>query len=95
MSSGEPPGSIVARARLEFDVPALEQAPAPELAAALRPDDTAAMTTRSIDDALVTTIERDSIGGLRTSVDDVLVNLIVAVKTAQLSERTLDTTTNE
>lgn len=48
------------------------------VAAALRPDNTAEMTTRVADGAVVTDIERDSTGGLRATVDDYLVNLRVA-----------------
>ncbi|WP_254838102.1 KEOPS complex subunit Pcc1 [Natronomonas marina] len=56
------------------------------VAAALRPDNTPEMATRVEDDAVVTTIERDSAGGLRTTVDDYVSNLTVA-------QRLTDTTT--
>jgi hypothetical protein len=56
------------------------------VAAALRPDNTPEMATRVDDDAVVTTIERDSTGGLRTTVDDYVSNLTVA-------QRLTDTTT--
>ena len=56
------------------------------VAAALRPDNTAEMSTRVDGDAVVTEIERDSTGGLRTTADDYLANLTVA-------QRTTDTTT--
>jgi len=52
------------------------------IAAALRPDNTDEMTTRVEGDdgdrAVVTSIERDSTGGLRTTVDDYVTNLTVA-----------------
>lgn len=61
------------------------------VAAALRPDNTDEMTTcvEANGDgsrAVVTTIERDSTGGLRTTVDDYVTNLAVA-------QRLIDTTT--
>lgn len=56
------------------------------LAAAIAPDNTDEMSTWVDDDTLVTTIDRDSTGGLRTTVDDYVANLIVA-------ERITDTTT--
>jgi hypothetical protein len=50
------------------------------VAAAVRPDNTAEMTTRvAVDEGVVvTTIERDTAGGLRTTVDDYVANLTVA-----------------
>ena len=55
------------------------------VAAALRPDNTAEMSTRVDGRTVVTTIERDSTGGLRTTVDDYVTNLRVA-------QRVTDTT---
>ena len=55
------------------------------VAAALRPDNTAEMSTRVDGRTVVTTIERDSIGGLRTTVDDYVTNL-------QVAQRVTDTT---
>jgi tRNA threonylcarbamoyladenosine modification (KEOPS) complex Pcc1 subunit len=51
------------------------------LAAAVRPDNTEQMETRSEDGAVVTTIERETTGGLRSTVDDYVVNLDVAART--------------
>ena len=52
---------------------------APEtVAAALEPDNTEEMDTRVEDGRVVTTIARDSPGGLRSTVDDYVVNLEVA-----------------
>ena len=48
------------------------------VAAALEPDDTDEMNTRTEDGRVVTTVERDSPGGLRSTVDDYVVNLEVA-----------------
>jgi hypothetical protein len=58
------------------------------IAAALSPDNTDEMSTRVDPDegAVVTTIERETAGGLRTTVDDYVANLTVA-------QRMTDTTT--
>jgi len=58
---------------------------AERLARAVRPDNTDEMRTTIEDDALVTTIERETTGGLQSTVDDYVVNLSVA---AQLSYHT-------
>lgn len=66
----------------------------PELvAAAVAPDNTDEMTTRVSDDGrqVLTTIERDSAGGLRTTTDDYVSNLTVA---QQLIETTTDRDAN-
>ncbi|MFC6757656.1 MULTISPECIES: KEOPS complex subunit Pcc1 [Haloarcula] len=59
---------------------------AERVAAAVRPDNTAEMTTRVEGETVVTEIRRDSTSGLQSTVDDYVVNLRVA---AQL---TTDTT---
>jgi len=52
---------------------------APEtVAAALEPDNTDEMSTRTEDGRVVTTVARDSPAGLRSTVDDYVVNLQVA-----------------
>ncbi|SEK58331.1 KEOPS complex subunit Pcc1 [Haloferax larsenii] len=48
------------------------------IAAALDPDNTDSMHTTVEGDELVTTIERDSTGGLQSTVDDYVVNVTVA-----------------
>ncbi|WP_396613015.1 KEOPS complex subunit Pcc1 [Haloferax sp. S1W] len=48
------------------------------LAAALTPDNTDSMDTTVEGDELITTIERDSTGGLQSTVDDYVVNVTVA-----------------
>jgi hypothetical protein len=53
------------------------------VAAALRPDDTPSMSTRADDDVVRTTIERDTPGGLESTVDDYVVNLAVAETVAR------------
>lgn len=55
-----------------------DHADAATVAAAVRPDNTAEMTTQVDDATVVTTIERDSTSGLRTTVDDYVSNLQVA-----------------
>ena len=67
------------------------------VAAALRPDNTESMTTtveRSDDGhaQVVTTIERDSTAGLRSTLDDYVVNCAVADETVQLANRHTTTT---
>jgi hypothetical protein len=59
------------------------------VAAALEPDNTDEMSTRVDDGRIVTTVERDSPGGLRSTVDDYVVNLGVADRIAD--EHTADT----
>jgi tRNA threonylcarbamoyladenosine modification (KEOPS) complex Pcc1 subunit len=74
-----------ATVRTEHDRPEL-------VAAAIAPDNTDEMSTRVEADAdrtrgtVVTTIERETTGGLRTTADDYVTNLIVA-------QQLIDTTT--
>ncbi|UWG47697.1 Subunit of KEOPS complex [Halanaeroarchaeum sp. HSR-CO] len=62
------------------------------VAASIRPDNTASITT-TVDrpengpDQVVTTIERDSTSGLRSTLDDYVVNCAVADELVQLAER--------
>ena len=78
------------------------------VARALAPDNTAQMDTRVEGDAVVTTVERETTGGLRATVDDYVTNLQVADRLhadgpaaeteAQTEERThtdTNTDTNE
>jgi len=53
------------------------------VAAALRPDNTPSMSTDVTDDVVRTTIERDTVGGLQSTVDDYVVNLTVAATVAR------------
>ncbi|WP_415381134.1 KEOPS complex subunit Pcc1 [Halosimplex sp. TS25] len=50
------------------------------VAAALAPDNTAEMDTRVDGDAVVTTVTREATGGLRSTVDDYVVNCRVAAR---------------
>lgn len=62
--------------------------PDPEtVAAALRPDNTPQMDTRVDGDAVVTRVRRDGTGGLRSTVDDYVVNLQVATRVAQTAHQ--------
>jgi hypothetical protein len=51
---------------------------AERVAAALAPDDTAEMATRVEGEAVVTTVTREGTSGLRSTVDDYVVNCRVA-----------------
>lgn len=63
----------------------------PDLVArAVSPDNTPEIETRTEDGRVVTTISRESTGGLRTTADDYVVNLTVASEVAQLSEKTTE-----
>jgi tRNA threonylcarbamoyladenosine modification (KEOPS) complex Pcc1 subunit len=53
------------------------------IAAAVRPDNTAEMRTTVEDGTVVTEIERATTAGLRSTVDDYVVNLSVAVEVAR------------
>ncbi|WP_115862333.1 KEOPS complex subunit Pcc1 [Halorussus litoreus] len=85
------PGSRSATIRTEVDDAAV-------LAGSVRPDNTSEIDTRVERDdgrsAVVTTIERDTTGGLRTTVDDYVVNLAVAQEVVQIANRHADTQTN-
>ncbi|RBI64325.1 KEOPS complex Pcc1-like subunit [halophilic archaeon] len=61
------------------------------VAAALVPDNTPEMSTRVEDGTVVTTIERETTGGLQSTVDDYVVNLSVATQVVQTAERFHDT----
>jgi len=58
-------------------------ADAATIAAALRPDNTPSMSTRVDGDVVRTQIERETTGGLQSSVDDYVVNLTVAETVAR------------
>jgi|AntRauTorcE11898_2_1112593.scaffolds.fasta_scaffold23757_2 hypothetical protein len=63
----------------EVDAPAI-------VAAAIAPDDTDEIDTRVEDGRVVTTIERETTGGLEATIDDYVVALDVAVTVANASE---------
>jgi hypothetical protein len=64
----------------------------PELVArAVSPDNTPEIETRTDGRQVVTTIARESTGGLSTTADDYVVNLTVATQVAQLSDQITET----
>ena len=83
----------MSRVRIETDTPA----PA-AVAAALAPDNTAAVDTQVVDGTVVTTIERSALGSLAATVDDYIVSLQVAtavVTIAANSQNAVDTSNPE
>jgi len=66
---------------------------APTIAASLKPDNTPEMRTRIEDGVIHTEIERETTSGLRSTVDDYVVNLTVAVEVAEATRRIQDTNT--
>lgn len=58
----------------------VDAATAGRVAASVRPDNTAAMDTRVEGETVVTTVARDSTGGLQSTVDDYVVNVTVAAQ---------------
>ena len=69
-------------ARIESTVPAAET-----IGAAVAPDNTGQMTTAVEDGTVVTTIERETTAGLRSTIDDYVVNLGVALAVARTTNR--------
>lgn len=61
------------------------------VAAALRPDNTDSMRTEVDGDVVRTRIERETTGGLRSTVDDYVVNLTVAETVARTATQQTDT----
>jgi hypothetical protein len=68
-----------------------DPATARRIANALRPDNTAEMDTEAEGDRIVTEIRRETTGGLRTTVDDYVVNMRTA---AQLATRDREPSTD-
>ncbi|WP_327052225.1 KEOPS complex subunit Pcc1 [Halomicrococcus gelatinilyticus] len=71
-----------------------EPADADAIAAALAPDNTPEMSTQVEDGTVVTTIERETTGGLQSTIDDYVVNLSVAEQVVQTANRS-DQTNHE
>lgn len=69
------------------------------VAASIRPDNTDSMTTTVEDDAdgtaVLTRIERETTGGLRSTLDDYVVNLTVATDIVQQTDTPDTSTTHE
>ncbi|MXR52219.1 KEOPS complex Pcc1-like subunit [Halovenus sp. WSH3] len=79
-------------ARIETDHGDAETAVA--VAQALAPDNTAEMETSVDGSTVVTTIDRESTGGLQSTLDDYVVNLQVAEQLTTTDGDTSTTTTN-
>ena len=58
-----------------------------QIARAIEPDNTPEIETTVEDGQVVTTIERDSTAGLRSTADDYVVNLGVAIEVARTANR--------
>lgn len=78
--TGDPSPARTARLRTTH-------ADADAVAASLRPDNTDSMSMVVEGETLVTTVERETTGGLQSTVDDTVVNLTVA-------DAVIDTATN-
>ncbi|ODR82110.1 KEOPS complex Pcc1-like subunit [Haladaptatus sp. W1] len=64
---------------------------AERIAAAVVPDNTPEIETRVEDGAILTTIERETSGGLQTTIDDYVVNLSVATQVVQTANQHTNT----
>ena len=62
------------------------------VAGALAPDDTESTAVTAADDTVVCRIERPTTGGLRSTVDDYVVNLRVATRIVERASEHTDTT---
>jgi hypothetical protein len=78
-SAGEDSGDATTR-RATVTTTHTDAATAERVAAALRPDNTAEMATRTDGSRVVTTVARESTGGLASTLDDYVVNATVAVQ---------------
>ncbi len=56
----------------------------------IAPDNTPSIKTKAAENCIIANIERNSIGSLRSTVDDLLINLHVAVKTIDCVETHLE-----
>jgi len=63
------------------------------VARAVAPDNTNRMTTTVDGDRVVTRVERETTGGLQSTVDDYVVNVAVAAEVAQHANRRTTTDT--
>jgi hypothetical protein len=70
-----------------------DEATAERIAAAVVPDNTAEMETVVEGERVVTTVARETTGGLRSTVDDYVVNCTVAAQLAGEQDRRTDTQT--
>ena len=77
------------RARIETDHGDSERAAA--IANAVSPDNTAQMETRTEGSRIVTTIDRETTGGMQSTADDYVVNLQTGTRVVTADEETGDT----
>ena len=64
----------------------------PSLAAqSIAPDNTSSIETKTAVNSILATVQRDSLGSLRSTIDDLLVNLHVAVKIIEQTQNYLQT----
>jgi hypothetical protein len=80
------------RARIETDHGTSERAAA--IASAVSPDNTAQMETTTEGSRIVTTIERETTGGMQSTADDYVVNLQLAAQLATTDGDSSTTTDN-
>ena len=78
--SGDEPAGRSATIRTELD-------DAAGLAASVRPDNTPEIDTRVDESEIVTTVSRETTGGLQSTLDDYVVNLAVAQEVVQAAKR--------
>lgn len=74
------------RATIRTELPDAER-----IAAAVVPDNTPEIDTSVVDGTIVTHIERETTGGLRTTIDDYVVNLSVATQVVQTANQHTNT----
>jgi hypothetical protein len=77
--------------RADIETSHADAATAEVVADALRPDNTDSMVTETDGATVRTTIERETTGGLGSSVDDYVVNVGVAERIATTADSTHDT----
>ena len=59
------------------------------VAQSIAPDNTSSIDTKISGNSIIATVQRDSLGSLRSTIDDLLVNLQVAVKTIEQTQNYL------
>ncbi|MEF8851269.1 MAG: KEOPS complex subunit Pcc1 [Haloarculaceae archaeon] len=91
-AGGDAAGSPEARRRATVTTAHADAATAERVAAALSPDNTAEMATRTEGSRVVTTIARESTGGLASTLDDYVVNATVAARLTTDDARHSDAT---
>ena len=57
----------------------------------IAPDNTSSIETKTAVNSILATVQRDSLGSLRSTIDDIFVNLHVAVKIIEQTQNYLQT----